>query len=314
MSKVIVGMVLAAILSAVVGSSVVSAATLNEELDSLFVIASSAEIQHQDQRDPAMDRIASYGAEAVPYLVDKFSTQSAWERWTVLWIFQRIGATAIPGLLQALNRSEGEVVERVCWALGDVGDSTAVDGLTAVTNHTRWQVRDQALQALGKIGDVRASEVVQHGLVDTVGQVRKSAAVACGKLDVEAAIDGLVDMLGDSFYGARLMAIDALLKLDTASVLASVTAAFDAPDPRVGNLACVLLGKIGTDDAMKILLTQLDSPDPIRHAHAALGLVEADPQDNCRYRDRYYNDQTDRLLKIKIESAIGMYDDEIGSP
>ena len=82
MTKVIVRMLLATILMAVAFGSPATAATLEQELDSLFVIASSAEIQHQDQRDPAMDKIASYGPEAVPYLIDKFSTQSAWERWT----------------------------------------------------------------------------------------------------------------------------------------------------------------------------------------------------------------------------------------
>lgn len=306
-----IGLLTILILSCLAAGAAADSA-LTRELDSLFVIASSAEIHYQDLREPAMDAIAAYGAEAVPYLIDRFTTKSTWERWTVIWIFQRIGAPAIPDLLQALKRPDGLVVQRVCWALKEVGDSSAVSGLSEVSSHARWQVRDQAIEALGTIGVIRAAEAIRRALADSIGQVRKSAVVAAGQLQLSETIGDLVKMLGDDFYGARLMAVNSLLRMDTAAVMLEIGSAFEAPDPRVGNLACEVLGRIGTDDAMKMMLAQIDSSDPSRRAHAALGLVAADPYDNCRFRETYYNDGTDRLLRVKIESAIRACQDETG--
>ncbi len=283
---------------------------LDRQLDSLFVIASSAEIHYQDLREPAMDEMATYGADAVPFLVGKFETKSAWERWTVLWIFQRIGATAVPGLLQALKLSDGMVVQRVCWALGDIGDSSAVDGLMGVADHERWQVRDQALQALGKIGDTKAGPVVVQAFEDTIGQVRKSAVVTAGQLKLKEATVALVHELGDDFYGARLMAVNSLLSLDTAEVLSVLTDSLESVNKSVGDLACQILGEIGNDQAIRLLLTQTESPDPDRRAHAAVALVRADPQDNCRLRAQYYDGESDRLVRLKIESALNAINDE----
>jgi HEAT repeat protein len=313
MANVIVRIGLITILSlSCLNTGAAADSALKRELDSLFVIASSAEIHYQDLREPAMDSIAAYGVEAVPYLIDRFSTKSAWERWTVIWIFQRIGAPAIPDLLRALKRTDELIVERVCWALGDVGDSTAVTGLSEVSSHPRWQVRDQSIEALGKIGDIRAADAVRRALSDSIGQVRKSAVVAGGILKLSETISDLVRLLGDDFYGARLTAVNSLLQMDTAAVLVAIGSAFDAPDPRAGNLACELLGRIGNDEAMRILLGQLESPDSSRRAHAALGLLAADPYDNCRFREKYYNDGTERLLRVKIETAIKAWQDETG--
>jgi len=294
---------------AVVGSATGQTA-LERQLDSLFVIASSAEIQYQDLRDPAMDEIAAFGAEAVPFLVEKFTTRSSWERWTVIWILQRIGSPAVPDLLRALRRPDGLVVQSVCWALGDIKDSSAVDGLMAVCDHPRWQVRDQAVGALGKIGHRKASAIVRQALQDTIGQVRKSAVVSCGQLETDEAVAELVHALGDDFYGARLMAVNTLLQLDTSLVLSVLADSLNSENQTVGDLACQVLGEIGSDDAMELLLTQTSSPDPDRRAHTAVALVKADPLDNCGFRRNYFDRETDRLVRLKIEAALSSLENE----
>lgn len=283
---------------------------LEREVDSLFVIASSGEVKYQDMRDPAMDQIAALGVPTVPLLIDKFTTKSARERWTVIWILQRIGSPAVPDLLAALKRNDALVVKRVCWALGDIGDSSAVDGLIGVCRHDDWQVRDQAVGALGKIGDRVASQAVMEALTDTIGQVRKSGVVSCGQLQVNEAVEELVHALGDKFYGARLMAVNSLLQLDTLLVMKTITDSLNSESSSVGDLACRVLGEIGTDDATALLLTQVSSPDPNRRAHAAVALVQADPLDNCGFRKTYYENETDRFVRTKIESAIKSLENE----
>jgi len=311
MSKVIVrASLLTVFLVVMLTTTGQSQTSLERRLDSLYVIASSAEIHYQGQREPAMDAMAAFGADAVPYLIDKYATRSAWEKWTVFWIFQRLDSLAVPGLIDGLDQLDHVVVARVCWTLGDIGRPGATGPLMDVCRHDAWQVRDEAIRALGLIGEDEATEVVITALQDTIGQVRKSAVVACGQLQANAAIAQLTHALGDTFYGARLMAVNSLLLLDTATVVEVLADSLNSSDEQLGDLVCRVLGELGTDDAMALLLTQTTSPDPDRRAHAAVALVKADPLDNCGFQQSYYGDEIDRLVRLKIEAALHQAGDE----
>lgn len=310
-SKVIPKVAVTAVLFLCLTAGSIEAKTaLERKVDSLFMIASSSSIKYQDLVDPAKDSLAALGADAVPLLIEKFTTKSARERWAVIHVLQRIGSPAVPDLLKALRREDGLVVQRVCWALGDIKDTSAVEGLLAVKDHSRWQVRDQAIGALGKIGDDRASEAVMEAMTDSIGQVRKAAAVAVGKLVVQPSVEELVHMLGDEFYGARLSALYSLLKLDTAEVVKVVADSIASENDLLGHLACKLLGKLGTNEAVDLLRTQLYSLEPDRRAHAGVALVEADPYDNCGYLREYLPEEPDRLVKLKVQSALADVSDE----
>ena len=268
------------------------------------MIASSAELIVRDQVEPAKDSIAAIGVDAVPILVDKLDTQSARERLTVIHILKRIGSPAVPHLVRSLKNPDGLIVQRVCWALGDISDSAAVDPLIEVTVHRRWQVREQALGALGDIGVSRSYDAVLAGFDDPIGQVRKAAVVAAGKIGSAQAARSLVQMMGDQFYGARLSAVKSLLMLDTTVVLSAIAESLETGNTMVGNLGCRVLSEIGTDPAIELLLNQTLSDNPQRRAHAAVALIKADPLDNCGYRQRILDRETDRLVRLKIESAI----------
>jgi HEAT repeat protein len=305
MRKVIVRILAATILVvATISSTVAAKSGFERKLDSLFVIASSGEIRYQSMREPAMDSIAAYGVNAVPFLIEKFTTKSAGERWTIIWIFQRIGSPAVPQLLEALKRPDELVVQRVAWALGDIKDSSAVDGLIGVCKHSCWQVRDEAIGALGRIGSSRASLTVREALQDSIGQVRKSAVVSCGQLKVVDATAELVHALGDDFYGARLAAITALLQLDTPRVVATIADSIESANPLVGHLGCRLLGRIGSEQAVALLITQAESIDLERRAHAAVALAKADPEDHSAFRQKYLEAEPDRLARLKVESVL----------
>jgi HEAT repeat protein len=291
------------LLLAMMSSHAAADTELKRKVDSLFVIASSGEVKYRDMVEPAKDSIAAIGVDAVPILVDKFTTKSARERLTIIEILKKIGSPAVPYLVTALKRPDGLVVQRVCWALGDIGDTAAVKPLMSVTCHSRWQVRDQAVGALGKIGDRRADEAAVIALRDPIGQVRKAAVVTCGKMIVENSIEQLVHTLGDEFYGARLAAAEALLKMDTAKVMPVLADSIKSGNGFVGDLGCYILGEFGTDEAIELLMSQMESPDPDRRAHAATAIIKADPLDNCGYHQALVDHESDRLNQLKIESA-----------
>jgi HEAT repeat protein len=291
--------------------------TLKQKFDSLFILASSGAVTHRDQVEPAKDSIAALGEPVVPYLIDRFSTKSARERWTVIHILRRIGSPAVPHLVSALTRPDGLIVQRVCWALGDIKDSAAVPGLVAVADHERWQVRDQAVGALGKIGepDRGASEAVMSALADSIGQVRKSAAVACGRLEMEYVAEMLVSQLNDDFYGARFSAFEALRKMDTSVVVDIASDSLTSLGPQGYALACDLLAKFGTDPALNALYeTALSELDDTRRAHAQTAIVRADPTDLCGWYHFLYEREENRLNRIKMRSARRIPDNELGEP
>lgn len=277
---------------------------LDRQIDSLFVIASSGEVKYRDMVEPAIEEIAALGRPAVPRLIDKFTTKSARERLTIINILKKIGSPAVPDLVAALNRTDPLVVQRVCWALGDIKDSTAVPGLIAVSGHDSWQVRDQAIGALGKIGDNRADRTVVAALDDSVSQVRKSASVAVGRLGINDAAAKLVSHLGDSFYGARLTALESLLELDTAVVYGVLADSIHSTDTLVGDLACDALGRIGTDFAIEHLRWQTRSDRPARRARAAIALINSDPYNRCGYHNELVAGETDPIVLLQILSAL----------
>jgi HEAT repeat protein len=285
-------------------------AVLKKKLDSLFVIASSGEVDHRDQNEPAMDSIAKFGLDAVPYLVDKFTTKSARERWTVIWTLQRIGAKAVPYLVQSLNRPDGLVVERVCFALGELRDTGAVVALMNSATHSRWQVRNEAVGALGKIGDKRGGPAAVAALRDTIDEVRKSGAVSCGLIKHNDAIPSLIQLFGDSFYGARMSAQEALTKLDTVKVRQVLGGLIQSDTTALGDIACDVFAQITDLNSLQVLASQLHASRFERRAHAALGIITADPTNNCGFHDQFSNDTyADPLTRQKIKSALAVRPD-----
>ena len=293
-----------ALITAMAVTPVQSAQTVQQKVDSLFVIASSGEIIYKDLVQPAIDSISAMGVDAVAPLIDKLNTNSARERVTINNIFKKIGRPAVPLLIEALRRPDDLAVQRVCSNLGDIRDSSAVVPLLQVSDHPSWQVRENAVDALGKIGDRQAGSTVLAAMSDSVGQVRKAAVVAAGRLDLQDGIAELVHRLGDSFYGARMSAGEVLVTMDTALVVTTLSDSIDSDNELVGDLACQVLGKFGTDLATDILFAQTQSADPDRRAHAAVALIRGDPQDHCGYRQQILEQETDRLTKLKILSAI----------
>jgi len=249
---------------------------VKKKVDSLFKIASSGSVTYVDMVEPAKDSLAALGQPAVPFLIDKFTTKSARAKWAVIHVLQRIGSPAVPDLVVALTRPDEKIVQNVCWALGDIADSSATLPLMDICNHKRWQVRGQVIRALGRIKDNRAEEVIIQALNDTLAQVRKSAVVA----------------------------MEALLQMDTSRVLHTLVDSINSDNSLLGNRACEILGRYGSDEAIELLLEQTYSENLERRAHAGVAIIRADPDDNCGFRRLFYDNEKDRLVRLKMESAL----------
>jgi len=275
-----------------------------KRFDSLFIIASSGEVQYRNMNAPAMDSIAAMGIDVVPLLVDRFTTKSARERWTIIWTLQRVGAKAVPYLVESLEKRDWVIVERVCWALGDIKDTSAVLPLINSTRHVHWQVRDQAFTALGKIADHRASGATIAGLNDSIPLVRKSATVAIGRIAPDSAIPLLIGAFADPFYGVRMTAVDALFSYDTMLVIQILSDSIVSSNPLVADLVCLALGRTKRPEVAQTLLSATASESDRVRASAIEAIIAVDPADQNGYQKVFLAKETSPLVRQRVESAI----------
>jgi len=279
---------------------------MNQKVDSLFVIASSGELEFRDLVQPAIDSIAAIGPQAVPRLIEKYDTQDARERLTINNILVKIGKAAVPLLVDALKLENPEQVSRICSTLGEIKDSAAVIPLTGMIDHNDWRVRSEAVGAIGRIGDLRGNQAVMNLLLDTVEIVRKSAAVSSGQLVIREAIPNLVHMLGDDFYGARFCASEALVKFgfDAIPVIAD---SLNTKDTLLGNLGCTTLGMIGGDSAITVLVTQLKSGVSMRRALAVEAIINCSDPLACSYIEEMVPSESDPIVLFYVHKFFQKY-------
>ena len=114
---------------------------------------------------------------------------------TIPRVLGRVGAPAVPALLEALHSRESYVRSAMTKALGIARDPRGVDPLIAVAQHdpVEW-VRANAVTALGEIGDSRAA----HPLLDmlrTRTDVWEEAAAALAEIENPDAERALIDAL-----------------------------------------------------------------------------------------------------------------------
>ncbi|SYZ72708.1 exported hypothetical protein [Candidatus Zixiibacteriota bacterium] len=277
-----------------------------KKVDSLFIIASSAEITFKDQVQPAIDSIAAMGEKAVPRLVEKYDTQDARERLTIHNILVKIGRPAVPYLIKSLSLENPEQVSRICYTLGDIKDSAAVPGLMKVYKHKDWRIRSETAGALGRIDDQRGDKAVLLLLQDSVEIVRKSSAVAAGQMLIQKSLPLLVHMLGDSFYGARMCASEALVKFGPEAI-PEIADSLASANELVGNLGCTTLGQIGGDSAASVLALQLKSPSALRRALAVEAIAACNDPAACAYVEHLKPSETDSTVLYFINKTLEKY-------
>ena len=280
--------------------------TLEKRIDSIFVIASSAELKYRDMVEPAKDSIAAIGAAAVPRLVELFKSHTAREKRSVENILKKIGFAAMPYLRKSLLLDDYRQVSRINYTIGEMKDSSAVTDLIHIASHEHWQVRSSCASALGKIGDKAADVTITIMLSGSVETVRKSAAVAAGRLLVETAIDQLVHMLGDDYYGPRMCAADALVKIGHKSIKPIIDS-LDSENSMVGDLGCSTLGNIGGNVAAIGVGSQMQSKDVARRVLAVKAVFQSNSSLACGLVELLKETETDPIVLFYIDKTLAKY-------
>lgn len=278
---------------------------LKERVDSLFIKACGGLEKYRDLAEPSKKALIEMGGEAVPYLLNKLSTQDAREMWTLIEILGKIGEPAVVPLIDSLKSDNKEVVKLASRILGDIKDKRAVPPLIGLLDKEDFNTRSYACESLGKIGDTTAFTCVSFCLKDSVEVVRKSAAVALGKLKDKRAIPYLIRGLSDPHFSVRMTSASALVEIRKPSVKPLIKL---LNTPKTDTIAVYLaiesLGKLKNKGATNTLLKKLGSKDWTTRAFTVEALGKFGDKKGIRAIKKLKKKETHPFVKMKIEEAL----------
>jgi HEAT repeat protein len=179
----------------------------------------------------------------------------------------RLGAVAVPALLEAMTQLPAEPARRfvlretLLRALGRTKAAEAAPALQEAIADSDPLVRWTAAEALGELEYPAAAAALRARLDDSSEVVRRAAAEALGRLKDMASVDGLIDALANDTPYVASSAAEALGRIgDRAAVETLVAALADEHFP-LKKAAAEALGRLG-DTAAVPHLRPLLSTDP----------------------------------------------------
>lgn len=278
---------------------------LKGKVDSLFIKACGGLEKYRDLAEPSKKALVGMGKDAVPYLLDKLSTQDAREMWTLIEILGKIGEPAVMPLIDSLKSGNKDVVKLSSRILGDIKDKRAVAPLIEILDKEDFNTRGYACESLGKIGDTTAFTHVSFCLKDSVEVVRKSAAVALGKLKDKRAIPNLISGLSDPHFSVRMTSASALVEIRKPSVKPLIKLLNKLKTDTIAvHLAIESLGKLKNKRATSTLLKKLGSKDWTTRAYTVEALGKIGGKKGIRAIRKLKKKETHPFVKMKIEEVL----------
>ncbi len=250
--------------------------SINQIVDSLFIQATTKNINYQDQVQPSKEALGEMGAAAVPRLVENMDTQDARSMHALVDIFKLIGRPAVPRIVKALGAEDPYKRRLAARALGDMKDSTAVDGLLQYTDDPDYRIRAGVIRALGKIGDPRGVAPSAAALRDVDYLVRTAAVVSLSLLADSSTIGVLMESLADPYYGVRYKAAEALWNIGEPSIITVKESLKNVDDTVAFYLLIEVAGNLKDKKLIKPLAGILISEDPLARAFAVEALAKID--------------------------------------
>ncbi|UCB52118.1 MAG: HEAT repeat domain-containing protein, partial [Candidatus Zixiibacteriota bacterium] len=248
---------------------------LKKRVDSLFVLSCGGLEKYRDLQQPAESTLVEMGEMAVPHLLEKLTTQSAREKWTLIRVFGKIGEPAVMPVIGRLESEEKNETKLAIRILGEIKDNRAVGPLTGLLDREDYNIRSHVCESLGKIADTTAFDHVSPRMQDSVEVVRKSVAVALGRMKIARAVPYLVHGLSDSHFSVRMSSANSLVEIGDSSVEALLFL-LDHSAPPTLHLAIESLGKLKDKRAVPPLLDKLKDDDWATRAFAVDALSEID--------------------------------------
>jgi len=195
----------------------------------------------------AVQLIGFHDARAVPVLLES----QGWKGQEVEpWKIARIGESAVPGLVNALQSDDSKVRLCAVSALGSFHSSTTVVALAACLDDPDPDFRQKVIAALRETRSSEAVPALRRALPGSEGNLRSSLVTALGKCGGKSVVPDLIQAARDPDREIRNSAVWCLKEIsDASSVPALLEALTDSYD-QVGAAAAEGLQRIGDPQAI----------------------------------------------------------------
>lgn len=209
----------------------------------------------------------------------------------------------IPAVVQLVKHPTADVREAALRTLLSIGPSVACDVAALVLggSESSWSVRLAATEALQKCDAPEAKTVLERALTDEEPIVRRQAVAAVPGAYGPGAIDRLVPMLDDETLASE--AAESLRSMGEPAVDGIIAHASTLTE-RARRLLSVVLGRIGSSDALEYLLGEVASADIERRWTAALGLSVMTSPAHADRIERLIASETDPSVRAALTAAL----------
>lgn len=193
-----------------------------------------------------------------------------------LWASRHLMAreTLVGDVAAALGSGEPGLVEAATEAAAELRSPRLVSALVPLLDHERPDVKNKAVYALGLVGDKTATKV----LLERLPKVRdarmlNNIAFALERLDRKAFYESIRAVVEHKQAIIRLNAAFVVGDVKRPEGVPLLAKALEDPSDYVKTSAIVALGKIGTEDATKLLAPFVDAPNLTMREGAVYAIV-----------------------------------------
>lgn len=212
----------------------------------------------------------------------------------------------IPLLIEALHHNNDRIRQTAASQLKPIYATAVIDPLLECLNDENTNVRCAAIQSLGYFQHPKVIDRIKLLLDDNNESIKREAIGAVGRLGYAGANKQVVGFLKEEKY--RHSAADALRKNGDPSILEPIKVLMENNDPRLQSSVISILGYIGSEEIVGLIMGYLDneSPDIVKSAIEALGDLGSEKA--VPALSKFLNSET-RDFRIYAIYALG----EIGS-
>ena len=258
----------------------------------------------------------SIGSEEVLSLVRDLKSKDYTVRSCAIDALRKIGASAVPPIIEALTDTDSNVRKGVVDALGIIGivNPEVLSALIKTVGDCDGNVRKSAVQSLEKLGAITVELKVKRHILDlddSNEDVRNGAMQSLNRIGpvTPEVIPSIMKALGDSDYSVRRKAEEFFEKRN--SMTAKLKAKkyildLKCPNKSVRMRAVETLGNLGavTPELVPALITALSDKYIRARAIESLGNIGAEAKAALPFLTNALGD-SDRSVRMEAAEALG---------
>jgi HEAT repeat protein len=260
-------------------------------------------LTEEDLEEPIVKSLQHINKQEAAVLVGYLSSDNALVRRTVARVLGDIGsAEAEQPLLGLLNDENGHVRSMAAIALGRLRSKAAITPLLAMLSDEYESVQETAILALAAIGEESILDELIKDFSTRDALLRRNISLLLGKFSTDKAVAALAFALKDEEPDVRKAVVLALGGVPPGKSLKSLLLAITDDDPEVRMIAAEALAAMNAPETFAALVPLLEDSDLWVRAAAARGLGRIGGEQAGKILTAHLGTATDVFLLALVES------------